>query len=162
MSKYATVKSKLNIFIISFLVCLFLITWLLIISYADVGNLTEVHIFFVYFQIAVFVAPVVSVFLSVFGFANKYEDLPSMYHLGYNISYFRATFHGSFSSLYSYNRSDLPCHQFYCHYKKPEKFLREMGFPDFDPIANFCWIIIFGSVMYMLTVIAVWYRLNKR
>ncbi|KAL1122291.1 hypothetical protein AAG570_003696 [Ranatra chinensis] len=112
--------------------------------------------------IAVFIAPVISVFLSAFGFSNKYADMPVIFKPLYNISYFRSTFHGSFHSIYGLNRADLPCDDFYCHFRRPVKFLREMGFEQYDMLANFFWIVSFGSILYAITVLSVWFKLNKR
>uniref|UniRef100_A0A146M7D3 ATP-binding cassette sub-family G member 1 n=1 Tax=Lygus hesperus TaxID=30085 RepID=A0A146M7D3_LYGHE len=113
--------------------------------------------------LAVFLAPVFSCFFSVFGFTSKYTDITAPLRPMYNISYFRAAFQGSFLSLYGNNRSDLPCmEEIYCHYKKPAKFLQEMGFDGFQPIPEVSYILAVGLLAYSLTAFTVWFKLNKR
>ncbi|XP_073989555.1 ATP-binding cassette sub-family G member 1-like [Rhodnius prolixus] len=112
--------------------------------------------------LAVFLAPVLSVFFSVFGFTTKYADISAPIQPLYNASYFRAAFQGSFLSLYGNNRKELPCHDLYCHYKQPVKFLNEMGFMDFRPVPEFCYIVAIGLLAYALTAFSVWYKLNRR
>ncbi|KAK9508109.1 hypothetical protein O3M35_007842 [Rhynocoris fuscipes] len=112
--------------------------------------------------IAVFLAPVFSVFFSVFGFTSKYSDISAPMRPLYNVSYFRAAFQGSFLSLYGYNRTELPCYDLYCHYRQPLKFLKEMGFTDFQPLPELCYIIAIGFLAYVLTAFSVWFKLNRR
>lgn len=112
--------------------------------------------------IAVFLGPVLSVFLSVFGFASKYSDINFSMRPFYNISYFRSAFQGSFLSLYGSGRDDLPCNEFYCHYKKPIVFLTEMEMTDVQPVHEVCYILFVGVISYLFTLFSVWSKLNRR
>ncbi|XP_014247502.1 ATP-binding cassette sub-family G member 1-like [Cimex lectularius] len=112
--------------------------------------------------IAVFLAPVFSVFFSVFGFTSRYQDIPTPLRPFYNISYFRSALQGSFLSLYGNGRDELPCYEIYCHYKKPQIFLKDMGFSDFQTGPEICYIIFIGLLSYALTVLSIWFKLNKR
>nr|QAV55731.1 ATP-binding cassette sub-family G member 1-like protein [Sogatella furcifera] len=119
--------------------------------------------------LAVFIGPVITAFLSVFGFAMKYNDIPSYLRVFYHISYFRSSFQGSLMSLYGNNRSYLPClengfhgRNGYCHYTHPTKFLREMEFEEPNPVFDVSYIVSVCLLVYMFTATAIWYRLNKR
>lgn len=114
------------------------------------------------FQIGVFIGPVLTVFLSVFGFTSRYSDIPSYFHAFYEISYFRAAFQGSFYSLYGFNRSTLVCPEFYCHFRYPPKFLQEMQFDHVDITFDINYILLCGVLFYLLTVYSIWFKLNKR
>lgn len=113
-------------------------------------------------QIGVFIGPVLTVFLSVFGFTSRYSDIPSYFHALYEISYFRAAFQGSFYSLYGFNRSTLVCPEFYCHFRYPPKFLQEMQFDHVDITFDINYILLCGVLFYLLTVYSIWFKLNKR
>ncbi|XP_046664166.1 ATP-binding cassette sub-family G member 1-like isoform X1 [Homalodisca vitripennis] len=112
--------------------------------------------------IAVFLGPVMTVFLSIFGFTSRYSDIPTHFRSMYHLSYFRASFQGSFYSLYGFNRTTLICDEFYCHYKNPTKFLKEMGFNNVNIEFDIKYILFCGVVFYILTIFSVWFKLNKR
>ncbi|XP_054261224.1 ATP-binding cassette sub-family G member 1 [Macrosteles quadrilineatus] len=112
--------------------------------------------------IGVFIGPVLTVFLSVFGFTSRFSDIPSYFHFLYHLSYFRASFQGSFYSLYGFNRSTLACEEYYCHFKTPSKFLKEMEFNNVNIALDVNYILLCGVVFYILTIYSVWYKLNKR
>ncbi|XP_075224146.1 ATP-binding cassette subfamily G member 4-like [Lycorma delicatula] len=119
--------------------------------------------------LAVFIGPVITVFLSVFGFASKYSEIPSYLKIFYYISYFRVSFQGSLNTLYGFNRTALPClldgfhgETGYCHYRHAIKFLKEMDFSDLNIGFDFSFILGFGILLYACTVSAIWLRLNCR
>lgn len=116
-----------------------------------------------------FLGPVITVFLSVFGFVSRYTDIPKYLRIFYHFSYFRVSFQGSLLSIYGFNRSYLPClpngfhgNTGYCHYRHPRKFLQEMEFSDVEPVSGICYILSIGICAYLCTVLVVWYRLTKR
>lgn len=51
------------------------------------------------------------------------------------VSYVRFGFEGAMISVYGYQREKLECTEIYCHFRSPEKFLKEMSMTD----ANF-WV----------------------
>lgn len=113
--------------------------------------------------IAVFLGPVTTCFLSVFGFSNRYSDMSPFFQVFYKISYYRVAFQGSLSVLYGMNRTLLPCsNNFYCHYRNPTKLLREMEVTDLDLAFDYSFVISFGIVFYLILFAVVWFRLNKR
>ncbi|XP_015178165.1 PREDICTED: ATP-binding cassette sub-family G member 1 isoform X2 [Polistes dominula] len=113
-------------------------------------------------KIAVFLGPIIAVLFSVFGFCATYMDTPRAFRWIFHISYFRASFHSLIYTVYGYDRMDLVCDDFYCHYKKPTKFLNELEINDTNVINNLILIIGIGVLMHLLTASALWCKLNRR
>ncbi|KAL4097868.1 hypothetical protein QTP88_022571 [Uroleucon formosanum] len=114
-------------------------------------------------KMSVFVGPVFLVLLSVFGFAIRFLDIPSMYVWLHHFSFVRASFQSILYSLYGLDRGVLPCSdEMYCHYKNPVKFLTEMDFARGNIYSEFFYICFFFVCTYVLTTTVIWYRLNKR
>jgi len=112
---------------------------------------------------SVFVGPVFVVLLSVFGFAIRFSDIPSMYVWLHHFSFVRASFQSILYSLYGVDRDVLPCSdEMYCHYKNPVKFLTEMEFAGVNIYSEFFYICSFLLCTYVLTTTVIWCRLNKR
>ncbi|CAG9859721.1 unnamed protein product [Phyllotreta striolata] len=115
-------------------------------------------------KVAVFTAPVLACFLSVFGFCIRKLDTPVIFKPIFFISYFRAAFQSVVYSIYGLNREQLYCsfEEDYCHYQDPESFLREMDIVDIDLVSNFILIVCIFCVMNAATYLTLWLRLNKR
>ncbi|KAK9306802.1 hypothetical protein QLX08_002687 [Tetragonisca angustula] len=113
-------------------------------------------------KIAVFAGPIIAVLFSVFGFCIRYMDTPHMFRWVFHISYFRASFHSLLHTVYGFDRMDLKCDEFYCHYKKPTQFLKEMEIVDISVANNLILIIGIGVLMHLLTASALWCKLNRR
>ncbi|XP_017753260.1 PREDICTED: ATP-binding cassette sub-family G member 1-like isoform X1 [Eufriesea mexicana] len=113
-------------------------------------------------KIAVFAGPIIAVLFSVFGFCIRYMDTPQMFRWMFHISYFRASFHSLLHTVYGFDRMDLKCDDFYCHYKKPTQFLKEMDIADTSVANNLILILGIGVLMHLLTASALWCKLNRR
>lgn len=113
-------------------------------------------------QIAVFIGPIIAVLFSIFGFCIRYFDTPQAFRWMFHISYFRASFHNLIYSVYGYDRKDLMCDEFYCHYKKPSTFLKEIEINDINVINNLVLVLGIGVLMHLLTASALWCKLNRR
>ncbi|XP_011700521.1 PREDICTED: ATP-binding cassette sub-family G member 4 [Wasmannia auropunctata] len=113
-------------------------------------------------KIAVFIGPIIAVLFSIFGFCIRYFDTPQAFRWMFHISYFRAGFHSLIYTVYGYDRMDLLCDEFYCHYKKPIKFLTEMEINDVNVVNNLVLILGIGVLMHLLTASALWCKLNRR
>ncbi|CAL7935402.1 unnamed protein product [Xylocopa violacea] len=113
-------------------------------------------------RIAVFAGPIIAVLFSVFGFCIRYMDTPIMFRWMFHISYFRAGFHSLLHTVYGFGRLDLKCDDFYCHYKKPTQFLKEMDIVDTSVANNLILILGIGVLMHLLTASALWCKLNRR
>lgn len=113
-----------------------------------------------------FVGPVLAVLFSVFGFCTRYIDITPMLNWMWHISYFRASFHGILNTVYGMNRPQLECPErtMYCHFKNPKVFLEEMliSEQDTDLTANISLLCGVLVTMHILTVLALWLKLNKR
>ncbi|XP_076674614.1 ATP-binding cassette sub-family G member 1 [Andrena cerasifolii] len=113
-------------------------------------------------KIAVFAGPIIAVLFSVFGFCIRYMDTPQGFRWMFHISYFRASFHSLLHTVYGFGRMDLKCDDFYCHYKKPTQFLKEMDIADTSVVNNLILILGIGVLMHLLTASALWCKLNRR
>ncbi|EFN69513.1 ATP-binding cassette sub-family G member 4 [Camponotus floridanus] len=113
-------------------------------------------------KIAVFVSPILAVLFSIFGFCIRYIDTPHAFRWMFHISYFRAGFQSLIYTMYGFDRMDLKCDDFYCHYKKPNKFLAEMDIVDINVVNNLILILGIGVLMHLLTASALWCKLNRR
>ncbi|XP_072760251.1 ATP-binding cassette sub-family G member 1 [Anoplolepis gracilipes] len=113
-------------------------------------------------KIAVFIGPIIAVLFSIFGFCMRYVDTPFAFRWMFHISYFRAGFQSVLYSVYGFNRQDLQCDDFYCHYKNPSKFLIEIDGNDVNVVNNLILIIGIGVLMHLLTASALWCKLNRR
>lgn len=111
---------------------------------------------------AVFIGPIIAVFLSIFGFCLRYLDTPPYFRWLCHISYFRAGFHSLLRTMYGFDRMDLKCDDFYCHYKKPTQFLKEMDVSDTSIVNSLILIVGIGILMHLLTASALWCKLNRR
>lgn len=120
--------------------------------------------YFFFFQAAVFIAPVIACFLSVFGFCIRYIDTPSVFKPIFQLSYYRAAFQSVVYSVYGLNRPKLYCPETeeYCHYQDPKKFLTEMDMVDVDLVSNISLIVFVWCVMHAATYLTLWFKLNKR
>jgi ATP-binding cassette, subfamily G (WHITE), member 1 len=117
-----------------------------------------------FFQLAVFIGPILACLYSIFGFCTRYADITPLFRWMYHISYFRAGFHGALNSAYGMNRTDLACPegQVYCHFRNPKIFLREMDIENVNMNDNLILMATVIGIMHVLTVFTLWYKLNKR
>lgn len=115
-------------------------------------------------KIAVFLGPVSACLFSIFGFCIRYFDTPIYFRWLFHVSYYRAGFQSIVYSIYGLNRDDLYCPEelYYCHYKEPTKFLKEMDMVDVDLVSNISVIVIIWSIMNAATYLTLWIKLHKR
>lgn len=89
-----------------------------------------------------------------------------MFSWMWHISYFRAGFHGVLDTSYGMNRSDLFCPDDapmnYCHFRKPTMFLKEVSITELDSTKDISLMIGVIVTMHILTIIILWFKLNKR
>lgn len=89
-----------------------------------------------------------------------------MFSWMWHISYFRAGFHGIIDTVYGMNRSDLYCPDdapmSYCHFRKPTTFLKEVSINELNTNENIYLMSGVIVTMHILTVITLWFKLNKR
>ncbi|KAH8404774.1 hypothetical protein KR222_001227 [Zaprionus bogoriensis] len=115
-------------------------------------------------KLAVFLGPILAVMFSVFGFCTRYIDITPLFRWMWHLSYFRAGFHGALNAIYGLDRPFLDCPDniMYCHFRSPKVFLKYMMISDVH--MSDC-LLLMGTVigvMHLLTVIALWRKLNKR
>lgn len=113
---------------------------------------------------AVFIGPILAVLFSVFGFCMRYIDTTPLLRWMWHISYFRAGFHGVLNVIYGMDRPLLECpnEEMYCHFRSPKVFLDYMMIQDMGMSESLIMMSLIIGVMYVLTVVTLWHKLNKR
>lgn len=77
-----------------------------------------------------FVGPVLVVPMMMFsGFGVTIKDIPTYLQWGADLSYLRYGLEGYIAAIYGLERPSLPCEEWYCHYKNPQFFLKNVGQP---------------------------------
>lgn len=111
-----------------------------------------------------FLGPVISCFLSVFGFCIRSFDTPVYFKWIFDLSYYRAGFQSLVYAMYGFSRPTLYCPEDadYCHYQDPNKFLNEMDIVNVDLVSNISLIVFFWCLMHAATYLTLWIKLNKR
>lgn len=75
-----------------------------------------------------FVGPVLVVPMMMFsGFGVSIKDIPKYLQWGGELSYLRYGLEGYIAAIYGLDRGELACHDLYCHYKSPKKFLQTVS-----------------------------------
>uniref|UniRef100_A0A1A9WZY2 ABC transporter domain-containing protein n=1 Tax=Glossina brevipalpis TaxID=37001 RepID=A0A1A9WZY2_9MUSC len=115
-------------------------------------------------KLAIFLGPVWGCVLSVFGFCSGYLDITPLFRWMWHISFMRAGLHGILNTLYGMNRKPLDCpeNMMYCHFHKPKYFLKFMKVDDVNMFDSFTTLFVSSGIVYLLTLIILWYKLNKR
>ncbi|XP_013142798.1 PREDICTED: ATP-binding cassette sub-family G member 4-like isoform X2 [Papilio polytes] len=97
-------------------------------------------------KLGMFVIPAANIPMLMFsGFFIPYHEVPVYLRPFALISYFRYAFDAFLSTVYGFNRPNLPCHKEFCFYKNPSKYLEFLGLSeDFynDVIVLIVWILV--------------------
>ncbi|KPI92739.1 ATP-binding cassette sub-family G member 4 [Papilio xuthus] len=97
-------------------------------------------------KLGMFVIPATNIPMLMFsGFFIPYPEMPVYLRPFALISYFRYAFDAFLSTVYGFNRPNLPCHKEFCFYKNPSKYLDFLGLSkDFcnDVIVLVVWILV--------------------
>lgn len=104
-----------------------------------------------------FLGPTLSVPMMMFaGFGVTLKDLPSYLSWGSYISYLRYGLEGFVGAIYGMDRPILDCPVGYCHYRYPNKFLKEIAMKG-----DQFWNDIIALVIILFTLRALAYFLLK-
>lgn len=78
-------------------------------------------------ETGVYLGPVTTIPVVLFsGFFVNFNAIPSYLQWLTYLSYVRYGFEGAMLSVYGFEREKLKCSEAYCHFRKPDKFLKEM------------------------------------
>lgn len=61
------------------------------------------------------------------GFFILLKDVSSAFHWLFEATYVKHSLDGMNSLILGYNRTKLNCHQIYCHFQSPQKFMQFIG-----------------------------------
>ncbi|XP_014103249.2 ATP-binding cassette sub-family G member 1 isoform X2 [Bactrocera oleae] len=79
-------------------------------------------------EAGVFLGPVTTIPTILFsGFFVNFDTIPGYLQWVTYVSYVRYGFEGAMVSIYGMDRAKLECHEMYCHFRSPKKFLEEMS-----------------------------------
>ncbi|XP_071455033.1 ATP-binding cassette sub-family G member 1-like [Hetaerina americana] len=98
-----------------------------------------------------FLGPVLSIPMMMFaGFGVTIRDMPEYLRWGSYVSYLRYGLEGYVVSIYN-NRETLDCDKKYCHYKYPQKFLREVDMEGGDFLVD---VLALVAILAILRIAA--------
>ena len=111
--------------------------------------------FFYSLQSGVFIGPVSSVPLVLFsGFFVNFNAMPYYVRIISYISFIRYGFEGAMVAVYGYDRKPLECHDDFCLYKPPRKFLKDMSMDQaqywFDAVILLALLVAVRVIAYYL------------
>ncbi|XP_054742326.1 ATP-binding cassette sub-family G member 1 isoform X1 [Anastrepha obliqua] len=79
-------------------------------------------------EAGVFLGPVTTIPTILFsGFFVNFDTIPGYLQWVTYVSYVRYGFEGAMVSIYGMDRAKMECHEMYCHFRSPKKFLEEMS-----------------------------------
>lgn len=107
-------------------------------------------------QLATFLVPASTIPLILFsGFFLYLPDIPSVLKWLSYVSNFRYGFEGAVITAFGMNRKPLKCSLPYCHWKKPTKFLEDIGMINADywvDVTGLCVWIIALHILLLITL----------
>lgn len=103
----------------------------------------------------VFLGPVATIPTVLFsGFFVNFNTIPGYLQWLTWVSFVRYGFEGAMISIYGMDRAKLECDEFYCHYRKPQKFLEELSMEKaeywFDATALIVIFLVLRIVTYFV------------
>ncbi|XP_063625382.1 ATP-binding cassette sub-family G member 4 [Cydia splendana] len=99
-------------------------------------------------ETGVYLGPVTTIPVVLFsGFFVNFKAIPSYLQWITYLSYVRYGFEGAMLSVYGFGREKLHCSEVYCHFRKPDTFLKEMTMDK----ANF-WVDVGALVAFFVFI----------
>lgn len=121
--------------------------------------LVYVSIFFVPFQNAVFLAPVVSIPILLFsGFFISLDTIPFYLKWLSYISYIRYSYQSVLLGIYSLHRPELQCDKIFCPFQEPLDFLKEMDMISGNLYVDYAALLGFFIVFRIIAYHVLYYR----
>lgn len=113
-------------------------------------------------QNGVFLAPVMSVpFLLFSGFFVSFDAIPIYLRWITYLSYIRYGFEGTALATYGYNRTNLKCHQDYCHFKSPLTTLEELDMVNSNFSLDIAALLIIFFVLRIASFLFLRWKINS-
>ncbi|CAG0897823.1 unnamed protein product [Darwinula stevensoni] len=113
-------------------------------------------------QTAAFLSPVAIIMFILFsGFLLSVKSIPGYLRWLSHLSFLKYYFEGTMSCIYGNNRPDLQCDKPYCHFKDPDKFLRELTIDDFVYWKDFWVLLLFVVILRLLAYFVLRWKLHR-
>ncbi|CAG0896638.1 unnamed protein product, partial [Darwinula stevensoni] len=113
-------------------------------------------------QTAVFLSPVIALpFVLFSGFLLSVKSIPGYLRWLSHLSFLKYYFEGTMSCIYGFNRPDLQCNEPYCHFKDPDRFLREMGLEEYVYWRDFWVLLLYNVILRLLAYFVLRWRLHR-
>lgn len=138
--------------VLSFVIC---------VSFIAQAYGTFIGSMFCHLQTCLIVAALLMASHIVFsGFIVLEKDVHWMYRWIFESVYIKHAFYGVSSLILGYDREKLECHQIYCHFQNPRKFLEMIGVSDnlMRPVVAF---VLSFFTLHFLTYFRLRYRLKN-
>lgn len=94
------------------------------------------------------------------GFFITNKDISSSMQWMFDATYLKHSLDGVGSLVFGFNRTKLNCHEVYCHFEHPKKFMNFIGLHE-DLSKNFMAIISTLAVVHTATFFIMRYRLKN-
>ncbi|XP_018792137.1 PREDICTED: ATP-binding cassette sub-family G member 1 isoform X1 [Bactrocera latifrons] len=106
-------------------------------------------------EAGVFLGPVTTIPTILFsGFFVNFDTIPGYLQWVTYVSYVRYGFEGAMVSIYGMDRAKLECHEMYCHFRSPKKFLEEMSMDNaeywIDAVALLGTFVVLRIIAYFV------------
>lgn len=94
------------------------------------------------------------------GFFITNQDISSSMQWMFDITYLKHSLDGVGSLVFGFNRTKLNCHEIYCHFESPKKFMNFIGLQD-DLPRVFIAILTTLVIVHVATFFIMRYRLKN-
>ncbi|XP_054263719.1 ATP-binding cassette sub-family G member 1-like [Macrosteles quadrilineatus] len=92
------------------------------------------------------------------GFFLLLPDAPHYLQWLFHISYLKYAIEGLMQAIYGYDRDKIPCSVDYCHFRAPEKFLKQLSMHE----ANYWVCLSVIASLYLIVKVVTYYILRYR
>ncbi|KAF4522463.1 hypothetical protein B566_EDAN002547 [Ephemera danica] len=135
----------------------------LTIVYFMTSQPTELYRYAMFVLSGIILGPVISLPMTMFaGFFVSFSTIPDYLRWMSYLSYLRYSFEGFAVTIYGNDRARLDCHEIYCHFRSPSKFLEEIEMADSNVWVCIGALLASFIVLRALTFVVLWLKLRFR
>lgn len=101
-------------------------------------------------------------FLIFSGFFIHLSDAHPVMHWLFHISFLKYSLEGASQALFGYNRPKMECNQMYCHYIRPDYFLKTVDMDKGDFVTSTIALVIIFTLLRVTAFYIMLYRLKRK